>query len=120
MGLYVLLQPEEDAESALVEHAQGHPSLVITSGGARITVQIAGHAGGAQLAIDFARELADSAMRFADRCEALTKLAPLDFEHLSALLGTTPDEVDALTQSVAVVGGPSAVHEDGNEKEDDR
>ncbi|WP_158854406.1 hypothetical protein [Saccharothrix deserti] len=97
MGLYLLLQPEEDAESALVERAQGHPSLVISSGDARMTVQIAGREGGAQLAINFARELAESATQFANRCEALTKLAPLDFEHLSALLGTTPEEVDALT-----------------------
>lgn len=29
MGFYVLLQPEEDAEATLVEHAQGHPSLVM-------------------------------------------------------------------------------------------
>ncbi|MEU4448003.1 hypothetical protein AB0K14_18200 [Actinosynnema sp. NPDC050801] len=99
MGMYLLLQPEEDAESALVERAQGHPSLVISSGDARLTVQIAGREGGAQLAISFARELAESATQFADRCEALTKLAPLDFEHLSALVGTTPDEVDALTAS---------------------
>ncbi|MFI9007013.1 hypothetical protein ACIGNX_07260 [Actinosynnema sp. NPDC053489] len=95
--MYLLLQPEEDAESALVERAQGHPSLVISSGDARLTVQIAGREGGAQLAISFARELAESAARFADRCEALTRLAPLDFEHLSALVGTTPDEVNALT-----------------------
>ncbi|MEV8443167.1 hypothetical protein AB0425_37805 [Actinosynnema sp. NPDC051121] len=97
MGMYLLLQPEEDAESALVERAQGHPSLVITSGDARLTVQIAGREGGAQLAIRFARELAESATRFADRCEALTKLAPLDFEHLSALVSATPEEVNALT-----------------------
>lgn len=97
MGLYMLLQPEEDAESALIERAQGHPSLVILSGDTRLTVQIAGREGGAQLAIKFARELAESAAQFADRCEALTKPAPLDFEHLSALLGTTPDEVTALT-----------------------
>ena len=97
MGMYLLLQPEEDAESALVERAQGHPSLVISSGDARLTVQIAGREGGAQLAISFARELAESATQFADRCEALTKLAPLDFEHLSALVGTTPDQVNALT-----------------------
>jgi hypothetical protein len=97
MGLYLLLQPEEDAESALVERAQGHPSLVISSGDARLTVQISGREDGARLAIEFARELAESATEFADRCEALTKLAPLDFEHLSALLGTTPDEVTALT-----------------------
>ncbi|MCC8244230.1 hypothetical protein [Saccharothrix luteola] len=97
MGMYLLLQPEEDAESALVERAQGHPSLVISCGDARLTVQIAGREGGAQLAISFARELAESATQFADRCEALTKLAPLDFEHLSALVGTTPDEVNALT-----------------------
>jgi hypothetical protein len=97
MGLYLLLQPEEDAESALVERAQGHPSLVISSGDARLTVQISGCEDGAQLAIKFARELAESATQFAERCEALTKLAPLDFEHLSALLGTTPDEVNALT-----------------------
>ncbi|MFJ6670825.1 hypothetical protein ACIQMJ_06910 [Actinosynnema sp. NPDC091369] len=97
MGMYLLLQPEEDAESALVERAQGHPSLVISSGDARLTVQIAGREGGAQLAISFARELAESATQFADRCEALTKLAPLDFEHLSALVSATPDEVSALT-----------------------
>lgn len=99
MGMYLLLQPEEDAESALVERAQGHPSLVILSGDARLTVQIAGREGGAQLAISFARELAESATQFADRCKALTKLAPLDFEHLSALVGATPDEVNALTVS---------------------
>lgn len=97
MGMYLLLQPEEDAESALVERAQGHPSLVILSGDTRLTVQIAGREGGAQLAISFARELAESATQFADRCEALTKLAPLDFEHLSAVVGTTPAEVNALT-----------------------
>ena len=57
----------------------------------------------------FARELAESATQFADRCDALTKLAPLDFEHLSALLGTTPDEVNALT-----------VPARDDEKEDDR
>lgn len=97
MGLYLLLQPEEDAESALVERAQGHPSLVISSGDARLTVQISGREDGARLAIEFARELAESATAFADRCEALTKLAPLDFEHLSALVGTTPAEVSTLT-----------------------
>ncbi|CCH28560.1 hypothetical protein ABZ816_35140 [Actinosynnema sp. NPDC047251] len=97
MAFYLLLQPEEGTESALVERAQGHPSLVISSGDARLTVQIAGQEDGAQLAIKFARELAGSAAAFADRCEALTKLAPLDFEHLAALVGTTPEEVDALT-----------------------
>ncbi|MEU4740524.1 hypothetical protein AB0G02_08645 [Actinosynnema sp. NPDC023658] len=83
----------------MVERAQGHPSLVISSGDARLTVQIAAREGGAQLAISFARELAESATRFAERCEALTRLAPLDFDHLSALVGTTPGEVDALTAS---------------------
>ncbi|GAA3460843.1 hypothetical protein ACFFSW_33515 [Saccharothrix longispora] len=93
MGLYVLLQPEEDADAGVVERAQGHPSLVISSGDARMTVQIAGREGGAEMAIRFARQLAEAAGTFADRCEALTRLAPLDFEALAATLGTTPEEV---------------------------
>ncbi|GAA1268442.1 hypothetical protein [Saccharothrix xinjiangensis] len=93
MGLYMLLQPEEDAEAVVVEHAQGHPSLVVSSGDARLTVQIAGHEDGARLAIDFARQLATEATAFADRCEALTRLAPVDFEALTGIVGTTPDEV---------------------------
>lgn len=93
MGLYVLLQPEEDADAALVERAQGHPSLVILSGDARLTVQIAGCEGGAEMAIKFARELAAAAGAFADRCQALTKLSPLDFGALTATLGTTPEQV---------------------------
>ncbi|WP_433265935.1 hypothetical protein ACQPZF_39410 [Actinosynnema sp. CS-041913] len=94
MGFYVLLQPEEDAEASLVEHAQGHPSLLVMSAGSQITVQIAGRDGGAELAINFARELARAAAAFADRCQALTKLAPLDFEALTAAVGTTPEAVD--------------------------
>lgn len=93
MGLYVLLQPEEDADAGVVERAQGHPSLVISSGDARMTVQIAGREGGAEMAIRFARQLEEAAGVFADRCEALTKLAPLDFDALAATLGTTPEEV---------------------------
>lgn len=94
MGLYMLLQPEEDTDAVVVEHAQGHPSLVISSGDARLTVQIAGREDGARLAIDFARRLAvAAATAFADRCQALTKLAPVDFEALAAMVGTTPDEV---------------------------
>ncbi len=93
MGLYMLLQPEEDTATVVVEHAHGHPSLVISSGDARLTVQIAGREDGARLAIDFARQLAAEATAFADRCEALTRLAPVDFEALTAIVGTTPDEV---------------------------
>lgn len=99
MGFYVLVQPEEDAEAMLVEHAQGHPSLVVCCGGSQITVQIPGRQDGAQFAIDFARELATASTAFADRCEALTKKWPaLDFEALAATVGTTPealpDELD--------------------------
>lgn len=104
MGLHVLLQPEEDAEAAVVERAQGHPSLAIFSGDARLTVQIAGREGGAEMAIKFARELAEAAEAFADRCQALTQLAPLDFDALTAALGTTPEEVAAAT-------GRHALHE---------
>lgn len=98
MGLHVLLQPEEDAEAALVERAQGHPSLVVMSGESRLTIQIAGCESGAEMAIRFGRELAEAARTFADRCEALTKLAPLDFEALTAALGTTPAEVIEATE----------------------
>jgi len=97
MGFYVLLQPEEDAEATLVEHAQGHPSLVLLSAGSQITVQIAGREGGAELAINFARELARASAAFADRCQALTQLAPLDFDALTAAVGTTPEEVEEVT-----------------------
>ncbi|NUT92750.1 MAG: hypothetical protein HOY78_12085 [Saccharothrix sp.] len=97
MGFYVLLQPEEDAEATLVEHAQGHPSLVLMSAGSQFTVQIAGREDGAQMAINFARELAHAATAFADRCQTLTKLAPLDFDALTAAYGTTPEEVEEAT-----------------------
>ncbi|CCH34785.1 hypothetical protein ABZ816_19680 [Actinosynnema sp. NPDC047251] len=109
MGFYVLFQPEEDAEATLVEHAQGHPSLVVLSAGSQITVQIAGREGGAEMAINFARELARAAAAFADRCQALTKLQPLDFEALAAAVGTTPEEVDRATGRHAVDDEPPAV-----------
>ncbi|MFD7655867.1 hypothetical protein ACFV4N_17985 [Actinosynnema sp. NPDC059797] len=99
MGLYMLLQPEEDTATVVVEHAHGHPSLVVSSGDAQLTVQVAGREDGARLAIDFARRLAAEATAFADRCQALTKLAPVDFESLAAMVGTTPDEVaEAVTR----------------------
>ncbi|GGP80117.1 hypothetical protein [Saccharothrix coeruleofusca] len=97
MGLHVLLQPEEDAEASVVERAQWHPSLVISSGDARLTVQMAGREGGAEMAIRFARELAEAAAAFADRCQELTRLAPLDFDALTAALGTSPEEVAEAT-----------------------
>ncbi|XVV03706.1 hypothetical protein ACQPW3_41440 [Actinosynnema sp. CA-248983] len=110
MGFYVLLQPEEDAEATMVEHAQGHPSLVMLSAGSQITVQIAGREDGARMAINFARELAQAATAFADRCQALTRLAPLDFDALTATLGTTPEEVERATGAHALKEeGPVAV-----------
>lgn len=94
MGFYVLVQPEEDAEAALVEHAQGHPSLAVMCGGSQITVQIAGRQDGARFAIEFARELSMAAAAFADRCEALTAKWPaVDFNALAATCGTTPEEL---------------------------
>jgi len=96
MGFYVLVQPEEDAEAALVEHAQGHPSLVVTCGGSQITVQIPGRQDGAQFAIEFSRRLSAAATAFADRCEVLTRKWPaLDFEALAATCGTTPEALPA-------------------------
>ncbi|MEU4803004.1 hypothetical protein [Actinosynnema sp. NPDC023587] len=111
MGFYVLFQPEEDAEATLVEHAQGHPSLVVLSAGSQITVQIAGREGGAEMAINFARELAQAAAAFADRCQALTRLKPLDFEALAAAVGTTPAEVDEAIGRHALDEDPPVVVE---------
>ncbi|WP_228122407.1 hypothetical protein [Saccharothrix syringae] len=75
----MLLQTEEEA--ALAEHAQGHPSPVISSD-ARLALQIADREKGTQPVIRFARELAGAAPAFADRCEAL-----------ATVVGTTPDDV---------------------------
>lgn len=99
MGFYVLVQPEEDARAEFVEHVQGHPALIISSGGAQITVQSPGRHDGPQLAIAFARQLGDAARLFADRLDGLTQVGPLDFEKLAAQCGTTPDEVERRTQN---------------------
>ncbi|MEU3649405.1 hypothetical protein AB0E59_38945 [Lentzea sp. NPDC034063] len=94
MGFYVLVQPEEDAEASLVEHAQGHPSLVVMCGDSQITVQLAGRQDAAELAIGFARNLSRAATAFADRVDALTANWPkLNFEDLAAKVGTTPEEL---------------------------
>ncbi|MBM7811926.1 hypothetical protein [Saccharothrix algeriensis] len=73
MGLYVLFHPEADADVEVVDRPLGHPSLVVSSGDARVTVQIAGHEDGAKLAARFARQLAAAAAEFAERCEPLTE-----------------------------------------------
>ncbi len=90
MGFYVLVQPEEDAEASLVEHAQGHPSLVVdVPATAQITVQLAGRQDAAELAIGFARNLSRAATAFADRVDALTANWPnLNFADLAAKVGT--------------------------------
>lgn len=54
------------------------------------------------MAINFARELANAATAFADRCQALTRLAPLDFDALTAAYGTTPEEVAQATGAHAL------------------
>ncbi|MGO1050504.1 hypothetical protein [Crossiella sp. CA198] len=75
MGFYVLVQPEEDASAEMVEHATGHPSLVADDGHSRIAIQVAGRAGGLELAANFARQLAVAAAAFADRCDSLASRA---------------------------------------------
>ena len=99
MGFYVLVQPEEDARAEFVEHVKGHPALIISAGGAQITVQSPGRQDGPQLAIAFARQLGDAARLFADRLDGLAQIAPLDFEQLAAQCGTTPEEVERRTQN---------------------
>lgn len=77
MGFYMLVQPEEDTRAEFVEHVQGHPALIISSGCAQITVQSPGRHDGPRLAIAFARQLGDAARLFADRLDGLTQVGPL-------------------------------------------
>ncbi|MCO1577672.1 hypothetical protein M8C13_18100 [Crossiella sp. SN42] len=75
MGIYVLVQPEEDASASMVEHATGHPSLVADDGYSRIAIQVAGRSDGLELAANFARQLAVAAAAFAERCDSLSERA---------------------------------------------
>lgn len=92
MGFYVLVQPEENASAMLVEHVQGHPSLIVQCGDSQIAVQVPGRRDGVQWAISFGRALSDAASDFADRCEALTRLAPPDMSQWQAAVGKEVDD----------------------------
>jgi hypothetical protein len=74
MSLYVLVQLEEGWVAAATEHATGHPSLVVEGSGQTLSFQIASQPDGAHLAAQFARQMASSATKFADRCEELAQL----------------------------------------------
>lgn len=73
----MLVQPEEDATAALVEHIQGHPSLIVSCGDSQIAVQVVAHPDGANMAAGFARDLAVAAQEFADRCATLQRRSAL-------------------------------------------
>lgn len=92
MGFYVLVQPDENAHAMLVEHVQGHPSLMVQCGDSQIAVQIPGRPDGANWAISFGRALSDAASDFADRCEALTRSSPPDISQLQAAVGRELDD----------------------------
>jgi hypothetical protein len=74
MGFYVLVQPDEKSSVDTVEHSFGHPSLIIDSDGSAIAFQIASQPDGALLAARFARLVADTALKFAARCDELTRM----------------------------------------------
>ncbi|MGH3719381.1 MAG: hypothetical protein ACRDRI_11200 [Pseudonocardiaceae bacterium] len=70
MGLHIVVHPRFGDTARVVTEANGRPQLVadIDTRGS-FAVQVDDELGSVELAVQFARELAGAALRFARRCE---------------------------------------------------